>query len=89
MPTYEYECAGCGNNFDLFQKINDIAIDKCPKCGGKVRRLIGAGGGIIFKGSGFYATDYRKDTKSDKPKTEAPACHTANPGCAGCSHNHG
>lgn len=91
MPTYEYECAGCGRNFELFQKITDTAIDKCPKCrSSKVRRLISAGVGIIFKGKGFYATDYRKDTRTaDKPKTEAPgSCPAAaNPGCAGCSHN--
>ena len=60
MPTYEYQCEQCGARFELFQNMNDDPVEKCPECGGKVQRLIGAGAGIIFKGSGFYATDYRK-----------------------------
>jgi putative FmdB family regulatory protein len=60
MPTYEYECTGCGFRFEVFQKISDPRKESCPKCGKVVRRLIGKGAGIIFKGSGFYATDYRK-----------------------------
>jgi putative FmdB family regulatory protein len=60
MPTYDYECPKCGHTFERFQGINDPAVKTCPKCKGrKVRRLIGTGAGIIFKGSGFYATDYR------------------------------
>jgi len=69
MPTYEYECSKCGHKFDAFQKMSDQALDKCPKCQAKVRRLISGGTGLIFKGSGFYATDYKKSsaaTKADK-----------------------
>jgi len=68
MPTYDYECPACGHRFEAFQKITDKPLAQCPKCKGQLRRLIGSGSGIIFKGSGFYATDYRK-----KP----PACDKA------------
>ncbi len=69
MPTYEYECEVCKNKFDLFQSIKAKPIKECPKCKGHVRRLIGAGAGVIFKGSGFYTTDYRSEKyKSDARK---------------------
>ena len=62
MPTYEYECDACGHAFEKFQSITAAPIKKCPICGKRrVRRLIGCGAGIIFKGSGFYQTDYRSD----------------------------
>lgn len=64
MPTYDYKCISCGHSFELFQKMNDEPIKVCPKCGGQVKRLIGTGAGPIFKGSGFYQTDY-KNKKSD------------------------
>ncbi len=70
MPTYEYECLNCGIIFDQFQKITDKPIKKCTKCGGKVRRLFSSGAGIIFKGSGFYATDYRSDSYKRDAKKE-------------------
>ena len=57
MPTYEYECKKCGHHFELFQKMTSKQTEKCPKCSGAVRRLIGGGAGIIFKVSGFYQTD--------------------------------
>ena len=60
MPTYEYECVKCHNTFEEFQKITDKPLTSCPKCKGKLRRLITGGAGIIFKGSGFYVTDYKK-----------------------------
>ena len=60
MPTYEYECLKCGYRFERFQKITENPVKTCPKCQKSVRRLIGTGSGIIFKGAGFYATDYRK-----------------------------
>lgn len=60
MPTYEYECLSCAHAFEASQKMSDKLIDKCPKCSGKVKRLIGKGSGIIFKGSGFYETDYKR-----------------------------
>jgi putative FmdB family regulatory protein len=59
MPTYEYECRECGHAFERFQGINEDPIGTCPECGGSVRRLISTGGGLVFKGPGFYATDYR------------------------------
>ena len=59
MPTYDYECKSCGYNFEFFQSIMDPPLTKCPQCGKAVRRLIGGGTGIIFKGSGFYVTDNR------------------------------
>lgn len=71
MPTYEYKCLDCGERFELFQSMKDDPVATCPSCEGRVKRLIGSGAGIIFKGSGFYATDYRSDSykkgeKSDK-----------------------
>ena len=65
MPTYEYECQKCKNMFEAFQGISEKPIESCPKCKGKVKRLIGSGSGIIFKGSGFYATDYKKSKKQE------------------------
>jgi putative FmdB family regulatory protein len=59
MPTYEYECRECNHAFERFQGINADPIAECPECAGKVRRLISSGGGLVFKGPGFYATDYR------------------------------
>jgi len=71
MPTYEYECKDCGHSFELFQSMTEIRMEKCPQCGGILRRLIGKGTGIIFKGSGFYATDYRSSDYHKKAKEEA------------------
>ena len=63
MPTYDYVCDGCGHAFELFQSMTDAVKRTCPKCKKKkLRRLIGAGGAIVFKGSGFYKTDYRSDS---------------------------
>lgn len=67
MPTYDYECIACKHRFELFQKMTDKPIKKCPQCQkNKLKRLIGSGMGIIFKGSGFYETDYKR--KSDNSK---------------------
>lgn len=60
MPTYDYECTECGYTFEYFQSMSDEPLKVCPKCKGKVRRLIGGGLGVIFKGSGFYVTDNKK-----------------------------
>ncbi|NOZ64427.1 MAG: zinc ribbon domain-containing protein [Caldiserica bacterium] len=60
MPTYEYLCESCEYAFEKFQGINEDPIKECPRCGGKVRKLISGGAGLIFKGSGFYITDYKK-----------------------------
>jgi len=77
MPTYDYECSACNHAFEKFQPITASSIRKCPECGKlKVKRLIGAGAGIIFKGSGFYQTDYRSESykkaaEKDKPSTKS------------------
>ncbi|MBN1756012.1 zinc ribbon domain-containing protein [bacterium] len=65
MPTYEYECNKCKYRFERFQKITDPPVKECPKCGGAVRRLISKGVGVIFKGSGFYETDYKRQNKAN------------------------
>ncbi len=63
MPTYDYECDACGHAFELFQSIKEDPKKKCPECKkSKLRRLFGTGGAIVFKGSGFYQTDYRSDS---------------------------
>jgi putative FmdB family regulatory protein len=71
MPTYEYECLKCGHRFELFQSITEEPRKRCPVCRGKVRRLLGAGAGMIFKGSGFYSTDYRSSSYKDQKKKES------------------
>ena len=80
MPTYEYECtsAKCGHVYEKFQSITEAPLKRCPLCRCKVKRLIGAGAGIIFKGAGFYQTDYRSSAyqekaKADKVPVTAPA----------------
>jgi len=70
MPTYEYECIACRHKFDVFQRITEKLLKRCPKCDGKVRRLIGKGAGIIFKGSGFHQTDYRSENYKKQMKEE-------------------
>ncbi len=64
MPTYEYKCLECGYLFEEFQKMSDAPLETCPKCGGKVKRLISNGAGLVFKGSGFYLTDYKNSNSS-------------------------
>lgn len=62
MPTYEYACPDCGNHFETFQSMKAEPLKKCPKCGkNHLKRLLGTGAGLIFKGSGFYITDYKKN----------------------------
>lgn len=79
MPTYEYKCNKCEEIFEIFQKITASPLKECPVCEGELRRLISGGGGIIFKGSGFYSTDNRstsvstlssKENKENKEKSE-------------------
>ena len=71
MPTYEYKCDACGHAFERFQSITADAIKRCPECGkAKVRRLISTGAGLIFKGSGFYITDYRDKSYTEKAKAD-------------------
>ncbi len=84
MPTYEYSCQKCGQDFEAFQSMRDEPFCECPKnlCRlpkwghGKVKRLFGTGGGLIFKGSGFYATDYRSESYKEAAKKEAPSTST-------------
>ncbi len=71
MPTYEYKCDKCGHQFEQMQGITSKSLRKCPKCGkSTLRRLIGTGAGLIFKGSGFYTTDYRSENYKQAAKSE-------------------
>lgn len=89
MPTYEYECTKCAHEFELVQKMSDPPKKRCPECRGKVIRKIGAGAGLLFKGSGFYITDYRSEdykskakaeTESAKPKEKSDKTEGGSPG---------
>ena len=70
MPTYEYKCLDCEVGFDRFQSITEDPIRECPECGGKVKRLISGGAGFIFKGTGFYITDYRSEGYKEAAKKD-------------------
>jgi putative FmdB family regulatory protein len=93
MPTYEYICTKCQHKFEIYQSIKDDALDVCPreKCGrkswgkGKVKRVIGGGAGIIFKGSGFYITDYRSESYKTAAKKETETKSSAGSEKAGSS----
>lgn len=78
MPNYDYECEKCGERFEVFQSMNDAKLTDCPKeeCVGQVKRLLGTGGGIIFKGSGFYQTDYRSSSYQAGAKAEGSSQKT-------------
>lgn len=91
MPTYEYKCDKCGHGFERFQSMTDDPVKRCPKCRCKVRRVFGVGAGIIFKGSGFYETDYRstsykegasKDKKEGDSKKSSPSKDDKKPAAA-------
>jgi putative FmdB family regulatory protein len=73
MPTYEYRCPKCGTEFEAFQKITSKPVAKCPKCGAKAQRLMSAGAGLVFKGSGFYLTDYGRSGQKAKSDAERSA----------------
>jgi putative FmdB family regulatory protein len=60
MPTYEYKCRRCGHQFEVVKKITEKPGSRCPKCGARAERLVSAGAGLVFKGSGFYVTDYKR-----------------------------
>ncbi|MFN3190432.1 MAG: FmdB family zinc ribbon protein [Aureliella sp.] len=83
MPTYDYECDACGHTLEIYQGINDPKKRKCPECGKlKLRRLLGTGAAVVFKGSGFYQTDYRSDSykkakAADKPKDSSSSDSSA------------
>lgn len=80
MPTYDYECDACEHKFEHFQGINDPHLTKCPECGKKkLRRLIGAGGAVMFKGTGFYQTDYRSDSYKAKAAADSKSGESNSP----------
>ena len=86
MPTYDYQCDACGHALEIFQGINDPVKKKCPECGkSKLKRQFGTGAAIVFKGSGFYQTDYRSDSykkgqKADSKKSESKSESKADSG---------
>ncbi len=79
MPTYEYECCECPNRFEVFQKMTEEHLKDCPKCKGEVRRLVGIGSGVIYKGSGFYTTEYRSDSYKKREKEDQEKTTTSTP----------
>lgn len=79
MPTYDYKCLDCGHTFEMFQRMSDEPISECPQCKGKVKRLFGTGLRPIFKGSGFYETDYKSNgSKSSSKSTSVPNSKISN-----------
>lgn len=74
MPTYDYKCGECGHKFERLQRMSDAPVDRCPECGGAVKRLISGGAGLVFRGKGFYATDYRDNCCSDSKSDDKPSC---------------
>jgi putative FmdB family regulatory protein len=84
MPTYEYQCNACGHRFDELQSFSDAPLKKCPKCKkNKLQRLIGTGAAILFKGSGFYQTDYRSESYKSAAQADKPAASTEKSGTSG------
>ncbi len=84
MPTYEYQCDACDHRFDEFQNFSDAPLKKCPKCKkSKLRRLLGTGAAVIFKGSGFYQTDYRSEGYKAAEKADAESSKPADDKAAG------
>ena len=73
MPTYEYRCPQCGNQFDKFQRMSEDPVAECPACGAEAERRLSAGAGLLFKGSGFYITDYRSEGYKKAAEGEKPA----------------
>jgi putative FmdB family regulatory protein len=86
MPTYEYHCDGCQHHFDEFQSMSEEPLTKCPECGKKkLRRLFGTGAAVLFKGSGFYETDYRSESYKQAAKADQEAPKPAAGGTDGTS----
>jgi putative FmdB family regulatory protein len=84
MPTYEYRCSK-GHHFELFQRISETPVDRCPECGAAAERLLSSGAGLIFKGSGFYITDYRSETYKKAAQSESGAKPESTPKDSGSS----
>src|SRR3989304_3422672 len=81
MPTYDYECDACGHTYELFQQMSEPVKKKCPECGKlKLRRLFGTGAAVMFKGSGFYQTDYRSDSNKKAADKDKPASESKSEG---------
>ncbi len=85
MPTYDYKCLDCGHSFEHFQRITEEPLKVCPICNGNLKRLIGAGLGPIFKGTGFYQTDYKTNSKTSAAKTEKKSSDSKNSSSSGKS----
>lgn len=86
MPTYDYACRACGHALEIFHSMTEAPKKKCPKCGkNKLERQIGGGAGVIFKGSGFYSTDYRSDSykAGEKSASQPPSAPSAAENCGG------
>ena len=71
MPTYEYRCTSCQHDFEKFQRMSDEPVAECPECGAPAERRLSGGAGLLFKGSGFYITDYRSDSYKKAAKAES------------------
>ena len=71
MPTYEYRCTECRHEFEKFQRMSDEPVSECPNCGSRSERRLSGGAGLLFKGSGFYITDYRSDSYKKAAKSES------------------
>ena len=87
MPNYDYTCSACNQSFEIFQSMKDDPIAECPHCKAKApefRRLIGKGAGIVFKGSGFYETDYKRPQGTTAANESKPAGSDAHPKSGGC-----
>ena len=89
MPTYDYLCSKCGYRFEAVQKISDPPLSRCPECRGKVRRLIGGGIGVIFRGSGFYVTDNRSSSSRREPAAKDKTGAEAARGTSGSGDGNG
>jgi putative FmdB family regulatory protein len=77
MPTYEYQCQKCRRRHEASQSITAKPLAKCPRCGGRLKQLMGSGSGFLFKGSGFYITDYRSKSYQDAKRKDQPSSSTA------------
>lgn len=85
MPTYEYQCEACSHRFETFQSMLDKPVRKCPECGKlKLYRIIHGGGGVLFKGSGFYKTDYRSRSYKESAQKDKPAVSSCKGDCSSC-----
>ena len=82
MPTYEYVCQRCKRPHEAFQSITAKPLTKCPSCGGRLKRLLGSGSGFLFKGSGFYITDYRSKGYREAKKKEEDSSNSSSGGCS-------